>query len=71
MSASLSRCAADRPILSSSPQLIYGVQANRLVGNDGFGFEALAPANFPNVVNWHARLCERPAFAEHVMPRFA
>jgi glutathione S-transferase len=46
------------------------IQANRLVGNSGFGFESLAPSNFPNVVAWHTRLCERPAFQEQVMTRF-
>ena len=47
------------------------IQANRLVGNNGFGIAALAPSNFPNVVAWHSRLCKRPAFAAQVLPRFA
>ena len=50
--------------------ITVAIQANRLVGNDGFGFKELSPTLFPNVVAWHARLSERPAFAEHVLPRF-
>lgn len=50
--------------------ITVAIQANRLVGNDGFGFAELSPTLFPNVVAWHARLSERPAFAEHVLPRF-
>ena len=46
------------------------VQANRLIGNDGFGYAELAPSNFPNVVAWFARVSARPAFQEHVAPRF-
>ena len=47
------------------------IQANRLVGNDGFGLSELALTNFPAICRWHNALCERAAFREHVMERFA
>ena len=50
--------------------ITVAIQANRLVQNSGFGFDALAPSNFPNIVAWHGRLSTRPAFAQHVLPRF-
>jgi glutathione S-transferase len=50
--------------------ITVAIQANRLVGNNGFGFDDLAPSNFPNIVAWHGRLSARPAFAEHVLPRY-
>ena len=50
--------------------ITVAIQANRLVCNDGFGFDALAPSNFPGIVAWHKRLSARPAFAKHVLPRY-
>jgi len=46
------------------------VQANRMIQNNGYGFEQLRPDNFPAVVAWWKRLCDRPSFCTHVMPRF-
>lgn len=45
-----------------------GVQANRLLGNNGFGFPELAAAQFPAVHAWYQRLMTRPAFQQHVLP---
>ena len=45
------------------------IQANRLIGNEGFGYEELAPDKYPNVVAWHGRLSQRAAFAAEVLPR--
>ena len=35
------------------------------------GYAALDPKNFPHVMVWHGKLSKRPAFAEHVLPRFS
>lgn len=47
------------------------IQANRLIGNEGFGYGELAPGDnkYPNVVAWHGRLSQRAAFAAEVLPR--
>lgn len=50
--------------------ITVAIQANRLICNDGFGFDALAPSNFPSILAWHGRLSDRPAFVQHVLPRY-
>eukprot|EP00427_Karlodinium_veneficum_P016795 CAMPEP_0169149980 /NCGR_PEP_ID=MMETSP1015-20121227/49879_1 /TAXON_ID=342587 /ORGANISM="Karlodinium micrum, Strain CCMP2283" /LENGTH=263 /DNA_ID=CAMNT_0009218963 /DNA_START=34 /DNA_END=825 /DNA_ORIENTATION=- len=45
-----------------------GIQANRLITHSGMGIPELAPANFPAVSAWYARLCARKAYADNVVP---
>jgi glutathione S-transferase len=54
----------------SMADVTCAIQANRLVGNDGFGQPGLALSRFPHVCAWHAKLCLRPAFAAEVKGRF-
>ena len=46
------------------------VQANRLVRNEGFGQPGLRPGLFPMVQRWYEAVAARPAFAQHVLPRY-
>mmetsp|Transcript_49324 Transcript_49324/g.81898 ORF Transcript_49324/g.81898 Transcript_49324/m.81898 type:complete len:284 (-) Transcript_49324:91-942(-) len=46
------------------------VQANRFIRHNGFGYAELASEHFPNLTAWFARVSARPAFQEHIAPRF-
>ena len=66
----LSTCAYVGGATFSMADVPCAIQANRLVGNNGFGLQELALTHFPHICAWHAKLCLRPAFVAQVKDRF-